>query len=97
MKPFFLIDFILAFRSFKLIRLIFLNFKFLATAVEDDDDEEDEDDDEEDSDEFSDNENSEEMVDEENKDFGLKSLLEEDDGKKSQVRDNLCDAAQTAF
>lgn len=60
----------------------------IATAVEDDDDE-DEDEDEE-SDEFSDNENSEEIVDEENKDFGLKSLLEEDDGKKSQVSQTIC-------
>lgn len=59
-----------------------LEFSFVATAVEDDDD----DDEDEESDGFSDNENSEEMVDEENKDFGLKSLLEEDENKKSQVR-----------
>lgn len=56
----------------------------IATAMEDDDDDDD-DEDEEDSDEFSDNENSEEMIDEENKDFGLKSLLEEDENKQSQV------------
>lgn len=52
--------------------------------MEDDDDDDDNDDDE-DSDDFSDNENSEEMVDEENKDFGLKSLLEVDENKQSQV------------
>lgn len=65
--------------------LTFFNVFFLiATAVEDDDD--DDDDDEDDSDAFSDNENSEEMIDEENKDFGLKSLLEEDENKQSQVK-----------
>lgn len=58
-------------------------FVSLATAAEDDDD--DDDDEDEDSEGYSDNENSEEMVDEENKDFGLKSLLEEDENKKSQV------------
>lgn len=56
-------------------------FVSTATAVEDDEDDEDD----EDSDDFSDNDNDEEMIDEENKDFGLKSLLEEDENKQSQV------------
>lgn len=62
--------------------LITLTIK-IATAVEDDDDEDDDED--EDSEGFSDNEGDEEMIDEENKDFGLKSLLEEDENKQSQV------------
>lgn len=66
------------------ILTLFDVFFLIATAVEDDDD--DDDDDEDDSDAFSDNENSEEMIDEENKDFGLKSLLEEDENKQSQVK-----------
>lgn len=69
--------------NLKTVRTFFNTWiSFVATAVEDDDD----DDEDEESDGFSDNENSEEMVDEENKDFGLKSLLEEDENKKSQVR-----------
>lgn len=49
------------------------------------DDDNDDDDDGDESDEFSENENSEEVVEDEIKDFGLKSLLEEDEEKKSQV------------
>lgn len=57
---------------------------FIATAVEDNDDEDDDEDD--DSEGFSDNDEDEEMINEENRDFGLKSLLEEDENKQSQVK-----------
>lgn len=60
------------------------NFYIFLTATADEEDDDSDDGSSNEDDEDSD-ENSEEAINDENKDFGLKSLIEDDENKQSQV------------